>query len=102
MGVVKLPPSAAIRRGRHRLPLCCGGSAMPKSTKPQRPRKAADRPKKPYPDFPLYPHPLGYWSKKIRGTIRHFGRWGRVIDGKLTALPYEENWQEALALYKAQ
>jgi integrase len=75
---------------------------MPKSTKPQRPRKAADRPKKPYPDFPLYPHPLGYWSKKIRGTIRHFGRWGRVIDGKLTALPYEENWQEALALYKAQ
>jgi integrase len=75
---------------------------MSESSESRRSRKVPDRPKKPYPDFPLYPHPLGYWSKKIRGTIRHFGRWGRVVNGKLTARQYEPSWQEALALYKAQ
>jgi hypothetical protein len=45
---------------------------------------------------------LGYWSKKIRGTIRHFGRWGRVVGGKMTLLPYEEGWKAALALYQEQ
>lgn len=76
---------------------------MSKFTGKRRSRKAANnRPKKPYPDFPLYAHPLGYWSKKIRGAIKHFGRWGRVVKGLLTASPYEAGWQEALTLYKAQ
>lgn len=28
---------------------------------------------KPRPDFPLSPHPAGYWCKKIRGTLHYFG-----------------------------
>jgi integrase len=65
-------------------------------------RKATNRPKKPYPGFPLYAHPLGYWSKKIRGKVHHFGRWGRVVDKKLTLIREDGCWQEALAIFKAQ
>jgi integrase len=72
------------------------------STRKATSRKAHHRPKKPYPDFPLYAHPLGYWSKKIRGKIVNFGRWARVRDGVLTPEPYEAGWTGALAVYKAQ
>src|SRR5262245_37165181 len=74
---------------------------MPKPTRKPHSRKGSDRPPKPYADFPLYAHPLGYWSKKIRGTIRHFGRWGRVVDGKLVRVE-GETWKEALERYQAQ
>src|SRR3984957_12327177 len=31
---------------------------------------------KPYPEYPLPPHPAGYWCKRIRGTLHYFGpRW---------------------------
>lgn len=74
-----------------------------KSSRTARPGKAAsDRPPKPYADFPLYAHPLGYWSKKIRGTIKHFGRWGRIVKGQMTPVDYAEGWKEALDVYKAQ
>jgi integrase len=56
----------------------------------------------PYPEFPLYAHPLGYWSKKIRGKIKSFGRWARVVNGVLTPVPFQQGWQDALAVYKAQ
>src|SRR5262245_61841058 len=71
------------------------------SSRVARSRKAADRPRKPYPDFPLTPHASGAWQKKIRGKIHYFGRWGRRVDGKLVRVE-GDGWKEALELYKAQ
>lgn len=33
------------------------------------------KPEKPYPEFPLTPHPDGRWCKKIRGQLHYFGKW---------------------------
>jgi integrase len=33
------------------------------------------KPSKPYPEFPLTAHPVGYWCKKIRGKLHYFGKW---------------------------
>jgi integrase len=71
--------------------------------KPPRVRKswtvAGHRIKKPYPDFPLTPHASGTWQKKIRGRIFYFGRWARVVNGKLTRVE-GDGWKEALEQYK--
>lgn len=71
------------------------------STRKGRGGKSPDRPKKPYEGFPLYPHPLGYWAKKVAGKIRYFGRWATRVDGKLVPVLGDGHLQ-ALELWNEQ
>ena len=52
------------------------------------------KPKKPYPDYPLFPHQRGYWCKKIRGKQCNFGPWGDP-DGALKR--YLAEWDDLYA-----
>ena len=80
------------------------GTAKPRKRKSRKPHKRSwkqGRPAIPFDDFPLTPHGSGAWQKKINGTIHYFGKWAKVVDGKLTRIE-GDGWKEALELYDAQ
>ncbi len=74
---------------------------MTKSNAKRGSGKATDRPGKPYSEFPLYAHPLGYWSKKDQGHHPALRPMGRIRGGNVTRVE-GDGWEEALKLYKCQ
>jgi serine/threonine protein kinase/integrase len=93
----KLPLTLLPVRGSLTSPLNRSGDAMPKSTKSSRTRKL-QRPAKPYPEYPLTPHPSGKWQKKIAGRIHYFGQWARRVAGELVRVD-GDGWEDALREY---
>lgn len=55
---------------------------------------SAEKPRKPYSDFPLFPHATGRWAKKIRGKFVYFGRVADDPDGTAAIAKYQEQCED--------
>jgi integrase len=52
-----------------------------------------EKPPKPSPDFPLYPHIAGKWAKKIAGKTRYFGPWDDPLGALETYNRERGDWE---------
>jgi integrase len=48
--------------------------------------------RKPYPEFPLTPHPSGRWCKKLRGKLCYFGKTSNDPNGTAAHELFKRNW----------
>ena len=55
---------------------------------PSNSKKQTDRPVKPRPDFPLFPHRNGQWCRKVKGVQYYFGKYSTDPKGEAA----EERW----------
>ncbi len=63
---------------------------MAKSTTKRRDRES--KPKKPYPEFPLFPHASGRWAKKIRQKLHYFGKTADDPKGSAALERFNREW----------
>lgn len=56
-----------------------------------------ERPPKPYPEFPLFPHASGRWAKKVRGRCEYFGSWVNDPTGERAGQLWAEQRDDLLA-----
>jgi integrase len=54
-------------------------------------------PKKPHPDFPLYPHKTDRWAKKVRGKTLFFGKATTDWDGQAALAEWNRTKDDLLA-----
>jgi len=70
---------------------------MGKSTRLAADGKAVSRPKKPRPDFPLFPHATGRWAKKVRRKLVYFGKVANDPKGEAALVLWLDQRDDLLA-----
>ena len=55
------------------------------------------KPNKPRADFPLFPHTVGQWAKKIRGRMHYFGKWSNDPKGEAALKKYLDEKEDLQA-----
>lgn len=61
------------------------------------PKSKPTTPRKPRPDFPLFPHATGRWCKKVCGKLRYFGKVGTDPKGQAALDKWLEQKDDLLA-----
>ncbi len=65
-------------------------------------KTSGDKPSKPSPDFPLFPHKTGYWAKKVRQKLYYFGKVSDDPDGTLALQKWLARKDELIARGNSQ